>query len=435
MLSSSVAVISYELSRAYLVRQRRSSLEQQAYVNARLVRNRLRAPEADVPALLGSLGPRTTSSHLLLSGAQWLGPAAERGSILVPESLRLAVEGGRAAHQLVEVEGEPTFAVGVPIVEFGVLYFAVHGLPQLERTLTILLNSLAVAAVVTTGLGAAGGLWASRRVLRPLADVSQAAGAVAAGDLGVRLEGGRDQDLAQVADAFNAMTSALRQRIDRDARFASAVSHELRTPLSTLVASTEVVGAHRDQLPDHARAALDLLSGEVTHVCRLVEDLLEISRIDAGVADLALDEVRLDELVARCVEPSVARGMALDVDGEVSRTFIRADKRRIERVLGNLVANAERHAGGVERVAVERAGAVARICVEDAGPGVPADERERIFERFVRGRSAARNGQDGGAGLGLSLVTEHVRLHGGRVWVEDRPGGGARFVVELPVIK
>jgi signal transduction histidine kinase len=144
-----------------------------------------------------------------------------------------------------------------------------------------------------------------------------------------------------------------------------------------------------------------------------------------------MEDVHLDEFVLAAVRATASSSVAVDLDDEARRTVVRADKRRLERVVGNLIANAERHAGGVARVVVERSDGLARICVDDRGAGVPADERESIFEPFVRGRAARR--ADGGAGLGLSLVAEHVRAHQGRVWVEDRAGGGSRFVVELPV--
>jgi signal transduction histidine kinase len=166
-----------------------------------------------------------------------------------------------------------------------------------------------------------------------------------------------------------------------------------------------------------------------------VEDLLEISRYDAGVADLHLEDVRLTELVTRAVAsvggPPVELGPGAVADG----LAIQADKRRMTQVIKNLVENAARYGGGATRVIVDAGHFVARVAVDDEGPGVAPEEREAIFERFFRGSaSGQRRGGGQGSGLGLSLVTEHVRLHGGRVWVEDNPvGTGARFVVELPL--
>jgi len=434
-LSATVAVISYERSRTYLVNQRQTSLEQQTFTNARLVRNRLRAGEPDLAALLASLGPRTSSSHLLVRDGVWTGLAPETDPAIVPPALKQAVLAGRAGRQLFDAEGTPMLAVGVPIAENGSSYFAVYALRQLDSTLNVLGNSLILAAVITTLVGAAAGRWVSRRVLNPLADVSAAAAAVAGGSLDVRLEAGSDPDLSPVATSFNRMTDALQARIERDARFASAVSHELRSPLATLVASAEVVGARRDELSGPAREAADLLVDEIAHFRRLVEDLLEISRLEAGVADLAIEDVRVGEFLHQAVKATAGGPVPIHLSDGAATAVVRADKRRLERVVGNLILNAEHHAGGVAAVAVERHDGVVRIAVEDAGPGVPADERDQIFERFVRGRAARRWRPGGGSGLGLSLVSEHVRVHNGKVWVEDRAGGGARFVVELPVVQ
>jgi signal transduction histidine kinase len=115
-------------------------------------------------------------------------------------------------------------------------------------------------------------------------------------------------------------------------------------------------------------------------------------------------------------------------------TVAAVDKRRLERVLTNLVANAQTHGGGLCRIRVAGHEARVRIEVEDRGPGVEADDREAVFDRFYRGRAAGRRSATPGAGLGLSLVAEHVQAHGGRVWVEDADGCGARFVVDLPAV-
>ncbi|MGH9279037.1 MAG: ATP-binding protein [Acidimicrobiales bacterium] len=433
LLSASVAVISYELARSGMIRLRQTSSEQQAFVNARLVRSRLRLGDPDIAALLTSMSPRSTSSHLLLRDAQWTTGGSVSDASLISAAMREVVAQGHAGWQFVRVDGQPRLMVGVPIAEFDAQYFAIYRVDVLDRTLRVMRTSLVVAAIATTLVGAAAGWWVSRRVLRPLADVSTAAAAVTTGRLDARLDVGTDPDLATVASSFNRMTEALQTRIQRDARFASAVSHELRSPLSTLVAAVDVMAGRRDELSAPAREALDLLAAEVGHLRRLVEDLLEISRLEAGVADVAMEEVRLEELVHHAVDSTTSRPVPVEIDDAAGSTIVRADKRRLERVLGNLISNAEQYAGGPTRVAVERRPNVAWICVEDAGPGVPPEEREQIFERFVRGRVAGARRPQGGAGLGLSLVSEHVRVHHGRVWVEDRAGGGARFVVELPV--
>jgi signal transduction histidine kinase len=209
------------------------------------------------------------------------------------------------------------------------------------------------------------------------------------------------------------------------------VSHELRSPLTTIATSLEVMQARRGDLPERARLALDLLAADVTRFERLVQDLLEISRFDAGVARLATEDVRLGELLVHAVPPGA--GIVLDIEPATAGLVVRVDKRRLERIVTNLLANAESHAGGAVRVGASRVNRSVRLEVDDSGPGVPLEDRGRIFERFARGAASGRRSGGDGVGLGLALVEEHVRLHRGRVWVEDRPGGGARFVVELPL--
>jgi signal transduction histidine kinase len=172
----------------------------------------------------------------------------------------------------------------------------------------------------------------------------------------------------------------------------------------------------------------------------LVEDLLEISRFDAGAVRLHREDLLVAELVRQAMNVSTLPEADLHVDPRAEELVIQADKRRLARVLANLLENARYYGGGEVTVTVEPAQpegeevADVQIAVEDHGPGVPPDERLLIFERFARGVSAGRRGTSEGAGLGLALVDEHVRLHGGRVWVDDRKDGeeGARFVIELP---
>ncbi|MCA1836316.1 MAG: ATP-binding protein, partial [Actinobacteria bacterium] len=146
------------------------------------------------------------------------------------------------------------------------------------------------------------------------------------------------------------------------------------------------------------------------------------------VDEQALETVELGTLVR-----SVAASRPDDVPIKVDQPppLVLADRRRLDRVVVNLLDNAERHGGGPVRVAVLRRDGCVRLEVDDAGPGVPAHLRDRVFERFARGAASDRR-DDGGTGLGLAVVAQHVRAHGGTVWVEDRPCGGARFVVELP---
>lgn len=390
--------------------------------------------DPDIAGLLASVQGPAGSTPLLRRGQTWFGSSVTVGTEALPESLRDTIDSGTPARQRLLLGGVPQLVVGIPLPGVDGAYYEVYPLIELDRTLRILRNSSIAAAVVTTLAGATIGRWASRRVLSPVAAVSAAAAAVASGRFDVRLEESGDPELSRMAASFNQMTDALLARIQRDARFASDVSHELRSPLTTLAAAIEVLNSRRDEMPERARTGLDLLAGEIGRFERLVENLLEMSRIDAGVEDLVVEDILLGQFVVEAARTRPGPAPSVDLEPGAGETVVRADKRRLERVLANLVENAQRHGGGVSRVVVEREGSWAGFAVEDAGPGIPPEERDKVFERFFRGRAAGMRGGEEGSGLGLSLVREHVGLHGGRVWVEDGNVGGTRVVVRLPVV-
>jgi two-component system, OmpR family, sensor histidine kinase MtrB len=436
-VSAALSGVSYGLIRNYLVEQTRTAALREAFVNAGVARAGLLTSAANIPRVLGSLQDPETSPSLVFYEDSWFPSAVGIGRESLPQEFRQAVNSGRPSRQAYRLGGSTVLGVGLPLPGAQAAYFEVFSLDELDRTLRFLGLALLFAGLATTVVGAAVGRWASTRLIRPVADVAKAAAAVAGGALDTRLPDADDADLATLTSSFNSMADALQARIERDARFASDVSHELRSPLTTLATTVQVLASRRDELPERSRAALDLLTADVERFQRLVEDLLEISRYDAGVADLHMEDVRLTELVTRAVAsvggPPVELGPGAVADG----LAIQADKRRMTQVIKNLVENAARYGGGATRVIVDAGHYVARVAVDDEGPGVAPEEREAIFERFFRGSAAGqRRGGGQGSGLGLSLVTEHVRLHGGRVWVEDNPvGKGARFVVEIPLVR
>ncbi|CAN5739353.1 HAMP domain-containing sensor histidine kinase [soil metagenome] len=447
LLSSLLAVSTWGLTRENLLSQRESAAIRQVYLDAVTVRNQLASSSASGNPVDGQeltaieALPTSTSSRPILARTTDEGTLQgfvalenEFGEDALPLALRELVASGRPGRMRYTYNGDPQLAVGVPIPALEAAYFEIVSLDELDRTLESLGISLLGASLVTTMAGATLGWWASRRALRPLSQVSQAAEAIAGGRLDTRLEAVDDVDLSLLASSFNHMAQALEKRIERDARFASDVSHELRSPLMTLSASIEVMAARRDELPERAQAALDLMVADVTRFQQLVADLLEISRFDAGAVRLDLEEVRLAELVMQAVTTTAEADVPVVVDAELAGTVVMADKRRLVRVMANLLDNAAKYAGGATMVEVSKHGGNVHLAVEDAGPGIPAEQRELIFDRFSRGAGAGSRGGSEGVGLGLALVAEHVNLQGGRVWVEDRPGGepGSRFVVELP---
>lgn len=298
---------------------------------------------------------------------------------------------------------------------------------DLNADLDLLRNVLLGCAGVVTLIGAAVGWWASRRVLTPLHQLAGTAARIASGDLGQRLPGTGDQDLAITVESFNTMVDSLQRRIEREHRLFGDVSHELRTPLTTLMASVDVLNRHRGDLPERSQRALGLVTAEVDHLRKLLDDLLALARVEAGMHHGDAEPLSVRDLLVHTLADRRYPGELLTVRQDVT---VRGRKVELERAVANVLHNADRHGGGVVAVTVDRDGTDAVLTVDDAGPGVPPADRDRIFERFATARSGRRSTE--GTGIGLALVAETVATHGGRVHCTERPGGGARFVVRLP---
>jgi len=444
LLSVLMGAIAFATTRHFLVGERRSAALHQAYANAALLRNGLAANVPRIDTALTSLDTGPGSASLLDNKGQWFSTSLAVSRSSLPAPLRSTVAQGHVATQASQPGSTASLAVGVPLPSVHAAYYLVYDLTDLQHTLRVLLYALGAAAVVTTLLGAGVGLAASRRTMRPLAQVSDAAVAIAGGQLDTRLPVDRaDPDLVGLTTSFNAMVDRLQDRLERDARFTSDVSHELRSPLTTLAAALGVLERHSDELSDTGRQALVLLAGDLGRFQRLVADLLEISRADADVDDVALEEVEAGEIVRRAVAAAAA-SLPSESSPEVSVTpaadhaRLLVDKRRMERVMGNLLENASHYAGGATRVTVRTTpgGSTVEIAVIDRGPGIPVAERARVFDRFYRAAASGRRGDTNeGSGLGLALVAEHIRRQGGTVSVGDSPDGqGSAFLVTLPVV-
>ena len=349
----------------------------------------------------------------------------------LPHPLLDSAAHGVPAHQRLMVDRVPVLAIAWPVNSIDT-YVQLFPLTQLDQAFRFLSTLLTLGVLISALLGVAIGLWAARSALRPLTELTVAASRVAGGDLQARLPVRDDPDLASLARTFNDTADALERRVRQDARFAGDVSHELRSPLTIMANAAAVLSRRRDELTGTAGRALDLLLSEVGRFQRMVVDLMEITRDQQVDAD-EVEVVDLGELVCNVAAVQTASMPAIDVRRPAP--LVNGDRRRLDRVVANLLENAERYGGGPVRIGVLRRATQARIEVDDAGPGVPDQFREQIFQRFSRGGLAVRRGGDGGSGLGLALVAQHVERHGGRVWVEDRPGGGARFVVEVPEVQ
>jgi two-component system, OmpR family, sensor histidine kinase MtrB len=425
-----LTVVTYYFARESLLDQRAQVARLQAVSNATQVRDQLRsAPEtfcewlptirveADGYAFAQLADGRTCSTDQLFSN-----------DAFSDEMRGILAQGGSAVQPISFRDGN-YIGVGIHIAEADANYYEAFQLASTAGTLRSILLALIIGSAVTVLLATALGSWTSRRLLRPLARITDAAGEIAAGGLDTRVAPEGDPDLDRLADSFNEMADAVQARIEREARFASDVSHELRSPITALAAAAEVMHSRRGELPERTQQALEVVVGQVRRFDAMVMDLLELSRIDAGATDLHTEEVDIEELCRRVAGHNGFPHLPVEVGWRAPKVAV-VDKLRFERILANLLENAVHHGGGPVRISIERGdGAHLLVAVEDAGPGVARGERVRIFERFARG-SAARHRV--GTGLGLALVAEHAHAQGGEAWAEDRPGGGARFVVQVP---
>jgi signal transduction histidine kinase len=317
-------------------------------------------------------------------------------------------------------------AISIPAID--ATYFEVFAIGDVSDTLGTIRSTLSAAVLGITVVAGGIGYLLSGNVLQPLRRVTQAASTIAAGALATRLEPESDPDLQQLVASFNGMADAVQERIEREERFASDVSHELRSPITSLGAAVDVLQGRADELSDRNRQALDIVATQVKRFDRTVMDLLELSRLDARAGQDQLEETHLTPLVER-IATRHGYGNVLVVSDLDADDVVVVDKRRIERVLLNLLDNARDHAGGASDILLSSNENELLLIVDDNGAGIGVSERVRIFERFARG-TASRNSV--GSGLGLAIVSEHAQAMGGRAFVDTSPSGGARFVVTIP---
>jgi two-component system sensor histidine kinase BaeS len=272
----------------------------------------------------------------------------------------------------------------------------------------------------------AGALLLGRQILRPLGRLRDASARLASGDLSARASESGPRELHELGVAFNEMASNLEQLFDARRELVAWASHDLRTPLASLRAMVEAIeddlAEPREYLPA-IHAQIEILSG-------LVEDLFELARIDSGALALELRDTPLRELINGCVE-ALGGNVQARIDAD---PVVRAAPEKIQRVLLNLMTNAIRHTppDGTVAVVVEKDTDHVVVAVEDDGDGLAPGAPERMFERFWRDDQSRPSG---GAGLGLAIAQGLVQAHGGRIWAENRPEGGARVAFTLPLAR
>jgi signal transduction histidine kinase len=288
-------------------------------------------------------------------------------------------------------------------------------------------------AVASSTAALAGGVLLARRISQAIERVRLASTAVARGDLAARAPEDGPAELAELASSFNEMASHVEELFDARTQLVAWASHDLRTPLANMQAMLEAL---EDGLADPARY-LPALREQVRTLGGLVDDLFELARIDAGALTLELREAPLHGVVAACLRgieaEAEARRVTLASRIAEGTPAVRCAPDKVERVLLNLLVNALRHtpSDGSVAVLVEPWEMAVRVTVEDTGEGIPEGAERRAFERFWRA-DPARTRSRGGAGLGLAIARGLVEAQGGTIWVEQRPGGGARISFTLP---
>jgi signal transduction histidine kinase len=300
-------------------------------------------------------------------------------------------------------------------------------------------EGVARAFILAGILALAGALVASfligSRVSRPLRRMAGVAARVDAGDLRPRIHqpGGQSEEVRVLADAFNHMLDRLTDAFAGQRAFVADASHELRTPLTVIRGQLEVLAALENPSTEEVRRVQRLVQAEIARITRLVDDLLLLANTE-HTEFLRLESIELPSFVSELWD-----GVSLLADrryelGRIPTGTLRADPDRLAQALRNLLANAIQHTAediGTVRMLVEPASAGRiRFVVEDDGPGIPPEERERVFDRFHR-TDPARDRASGGAGLGLAIVRAIVEAHGGRVSASRSPEGGARMEIEL----
>ncbi|MCI2237580.1 HAMP domain-containing histidine kinase [Paenibacillus sp. TRM 82003] len=429
-LATLAAIGTHAVTREYLLGQREDTAVRQAFVDASSVRDGLRTSGVTVADVLGAVAPPTGSELLVRRDGRWYSGSLQVGADDVPAELSAAVASGTAGVTWTRVGDESAIAVGVPLPVVGAEFYEVTLTDELDRTLLAVRNALAAFALSTALGGALLGAWASRRAVAPLHAVARTAASIAGGELGSRLPPTTDPDLATIVGSFNSMVDALEEQIQREVRFSADVSHELRSPLTTLVTSVALLQRRRDELPQRSQQALDLVGRELDRFQQTLDDLLELARLESGTASRPRVRAGAVDLARQALDGSGRPHVPVRADDDGAQVDV--DVQQLARALVNLFDNADRHGEGLVEVGVQRSGDRVRFLVDDAGPGVPAGERQRVFERFAR---AGSRGSLPGSGLGLSLVAETVRAHDGSVRCAVSPRGGARFVVELPVAR
>jgi len=355
-------------------------------------------------------------------------------SSIIPQSLARAVGITDFEYERAELENKPYVVVGRAVEGTNIEVFFLFPEGQIQRQISQLGTVLFTGWLILVAASGLIGVLLSRQVLTPVSRTSVAARSLAEGLLDTRLPVETKDEFGTLALSFNEMAQALQEKIaelsdarERERRFTANVAHELRTPVAALVSEASLVRDQLDEIPAEFRRPVQLLVGDVTRLRQLLEDLMEISLFDAGRQTVEVDEVDGPTLIRSLLR---RRGWVHSVSLDVQPVILRTDRRRLERVISNLVSNAIKYGQVDIVVRVRKTNDKALIEVSDRGPGILPEHLPNVFDRFFKA-DPSRTGS--GTGLGLSIVHENVRVLDGAITVQSEVGHGSTFTVALPL--
>jgi signal transduction histidine kinase len=423
-----LSVATFFTVRSFLENQRVKSSTRQTIFGVLFAREFLqqdRGNTEDVVSLLQTRGGFdaliTQPNQTYLATSLSLTPAA------IPTGLRNVVSRERIGYEFTQVRQTRELAFGAPLPPPDTNLYFFYSLADIDKTMSVILRALVVAGFAVVLISAVLAQRVGGRILKPLHEMSAATQRVAEGLLETRVHAASTDEVGVLAASFNQMAEAFQQMLERERRFVANVSHELRTPLSTLRTASELLEAHREEFPPSSREAVDLIADDVANLGRLVEELMEVSEVDAGKAIIRWEEVDLRALASAVV---LKMRLHTSIDGPAVVTM--SDKARLERIVSNLVHNAFEHGGGTDvHVRIGEQNGTCQVAVSDGGPGISAEALPHLFDRFFKA-DRSRTRERGGIGLGLAIAFENARLLGGTIKAESPSGGPTTFTVVLP---
>lgn len=425
VIAGAVSGATYSVARWYLLNQREDVAITRAILDSRAADAALAAGLEPTEALVQIPSVGTSQPMIQVDDVWYTSGVTVPPDALPPSLLSTAATNG-GAQQRTTIGDEQYLLVAIELPD--ALYVEVFQLRDLSLILTIGGWLLVLQTLVAGLIGVFIGRYAFGQIIRPLFRLGAGARRIASGELSTRIPLNRDPDLDPIAASFNGMAESVQSRIQREQRFSANVSHELRSPLTAVVGTVDLLEKNLDQLPEREQRLITTLQTQTSRMSQMLIDLLEISRIGSDDPPL-IESVDVRTL---CLDAIHVRDLPEELVVGPSRT-IETDTRRFERIVGNLIDNANRHGGGVTCVrivtAVRDGVTYVQVRVEDVGPGISPSEVDKLFEPFTRGDDAKKTS---GAGLGLAIAHEQAQLLGIKLTVDPEYSQGACFVIEIP---